>query len=329
MIILGENMKKYYSRSDLAVESLKNATKDKDYRHHKKIVDDVIIESFDILDTSHLYPHEIGNYVELIFDDYSQSETIIELIKEQLKKYIKEHTKKLDPLILYVGLGNQFLTSDSLGPKCISYIDATHHLSIENRHQKLSYDTLCISPSVKGKTGMETADIIEALINLYQPDVVVVIDALCAQSYKKLCHVIQMNNVGIYPGGGVLNHRKGITKRTMNVPVIGIGVPTVIHVSSLINYFYTLIEGYFSESLIPASRLKVSSRSEYEGKLSDEQKKLVLGEVGMLEEHDRKQLFNEILLPLDEQFVMSDKGIDFDIDMLSKMISKSINDLRF
>lgn len=328
MIILGEIMKKYYSRSDLATESLKNATKDKDYRHFKEVIEDVIVESFEILDKSDEYPHEIGNYVEVIFDDYSKSHTIISILKGQLKKYIKAHTQKLDPLILYVGLGNDSLTSDAIGPRCITYIEATHHFPIEERHHNMAYDTLCIAPSVKGKTGMETADVVEALVNLYQPDVVVIIDALCAQSYKKLCRVIQMNNVGIYPGGGIGNTRKGITKRTINVPVIGIGVPTVIHASSLISDVYTLIEGYFSESLRPSSKLKVSSRNEYEGKLSEEQKKFILGEVGMLQENQRKQLFYEILSPLDEQFVMSDKGIDYDIDIISKFISQAINELK-
>ena len=321
-------MKKYYSRSDLAVESLKNATKDKDYRHSKEVVDDVIIESFEILGKSDIYPHDIGNYVEIIFDDYHNSNVLVSIVKERLKRYIKAHTNKLDPLILYVGLGNETLTSDAIGPRCISYMKATHHLPIEERHQKLIYDAICFAPSVKGKTGMETADVIEALVNLYNPDVVVVIDALCAQSYKKLCKVIQMNNVGIYPGGGVGNHRKAITKTTMNVPIIGIGIPTVIHASSLVNHVYTLIEGYFSESLKPSSKLKVSSRNDYEGKLTDEQRRTVLGEIGLLEDEQRKQLFYEILSPLDEQFVMSDKGIDSDIDVLSKIISLAINEMR-
>ena len=321
-------MKKYSYRSDLAIESLKNATKDKDYRHFKEVINDVVVESFEILSTSVDYPHEIGNYVEVIFDSYAKEETIISIVKKQLKSYIKAQCDKLDPLILYVGLGNDSLTSDAIGPRCVSYIEATHHYSIENRHQALAYDSICIAPSVKGKTGMETADVVEALVNLYKPDIVILIDALCAQSYKKLCRVIQMNNVGIYPGGGIGNHRKGITKTTINVPVIAIGVPTVIHVSSLIDHVYTLIEGYFSESLKPSSKLKVSSRDEYEGKLSDEQRRLILGEVGMLEENRRKQLFYEILIPLDEQFVMSDKGIDIDVDRISKMISKSINELR-
>ena len=328
MIILGENMKKYYSRSDLAMESLKNAIQNQDYRHQQKHYDGVIVESFEIMNKSESYPHDVGNYVEIIFDDYTRQDKVIEVMKEQLKTYIKAECQKLDPLILYVGLGNDMLTSDAIGPRCIEHIDATHQLAIEDRHLKLCYDTLCFSPSVKGKTGMETADVIGALVELYNPDLVVVIDALCAQSYKKLCRVIQMNNVGIYPGGGVMNHRKAITRRTMNIPVIGIGVPTVIHASSLMNHVYTLIEGYFSESLRPSFQLKVSSIDEYKGELSHEHKRFVLGEVGMLSDEERKQLFYEVLIPLDEQYVMSDKGIDVDIDMISKMISSAINELR-
>ena len=243
--------------------------------------------------------------------------------------FIKEKTKKIDPMILFVGLGNETLTSDAIGPRTIKHLRATHHYPLDERHHQQYYDSLCIAPGVMAHTGMETADIISCLVSEYHPDLIIAIDALCAQSYEKICHVIQMNNVGIYPGSGIGNHRKSITESSMGVPVIAIGIPTVIHVSSLVSDVYNLLEGYFKESLDPSTALKVGKRKRYEGRLNEVQRRLILGEIGQLDEQKRVQLLNEVLNPIENQFVMSDKQIDFDIEMISKILSTSINNLRY
>lgn len=325
----GENMKKYYTRSDLAIESLRYATQDKDYRHHKEKENNITIEKFEILNKSDLYPHEIGEYVEMSFPDYSDTSTLSKHFQKQLNQFIRSLTKKLDPTLLFVGLGNETLTSDAIGPRTLGHIRATHHYPLDERHHQQYYDTLCIAPGVMAKSGMETADIVHCLVEEFKPDVIIAIDALCAQSYEKICHVIQMNNVGIYPGSGIGNRRKSITETSMGVPVIAIGVPTVIHVSSLVSDVYNLLEGYFKESMEPANALKVGKRKRYEGRLNEVQRRLILGEIGQLDEQKRIQLLNEVLNPLENQFIMSDKQIDFDIEMISKMISQAINNLKY
>ncbi|WP_028043344.1 GPR endopeptidase [Candidatus Stoquefichus massiliensis] len=322
-------MKKYYTRSDLAIESLALATQDKDYKRFEKKDGNITIETFEILQTSDLYPHEIGQYVEISFPDYQDVSTIAKHFEQQLSLFIKEKTKKIDPLILFVGLGNETLTSDAIGPRTIKHLRATHHYPLDERHHQQYYDSLCIAPGVMAHTGMETADIVSCLVNEYRPDLIIAIDALCAQSYEKICHVIQMNNVGIYPGSGIGNHRKSITETSMGVPVIAIGIPTVIHVSSLVSDVYNLLEGYFKESLDPSTALKVGKRKRYEGRLNEVQRRLILGEIGQLDEQKRIQLLNEVLNPIEDQFVMSDKQIDFDIEMISKILSTSINNLRY
>lgn len=322
-------MKKYYTRSDLAIESLAYATQDKDYKHSEKQDGNITIESFEILQTSDLYPHEIGQYVEISFTDYQDIHKISKHFEKQLSTFIKEMTNTIDPLILFIGLGNETLTSDAIGPRTLKHIRATHHYPLDERHQNQYYNTMCLAPGVMAHTGMETADIVQCLVNEFHPDIVIALDALCAQSYEKICHVIQMNNVGIYPGSGIGNHRKSITKSTMGVPIIAIGVPTVIHVSSLVSDVYNLLEGYFKESMEPSSALKVGKRKRYEGRLNEVQRRLILGEIGQLDEQKRIQLLNEVLNPIDNQFVMSDKQIDFDIEMISKILSTSINNLRY
>ncbi len=322
-------MKKYYTRSDLANESLAFATQDKDYKHEEKKDGNITIEKFEILQQSDLYPHEVGHYVEISFPDYQEMSIITKHFEKQLSTFIKEMTNQIDPLILIVGLGNETLTSDAVGPRTLKHVRATHHYPLDERHQNQYYDTICLSPGVMAHTGMETADIVHCLVEEFQPDLIIVVDALCAQSYEKVCRVIQMNNVGIYPGSGIGNHRKSITESSMGIPVIAIGIPTVIHVSSLVSDVYNLLEGYFKESMNPSSALKVGKRKRYEGKLNEVQRQMILGEIGQLDEQKRIQLLREVLDPIDTQFVMSDKQIDFDIEMLSKMLSSSLNALRY
>lgn len=322
-------MKKYYTRSDLAVESLVGAIKDKDYKHNVEKDHSITVESFEILQKSEHYPHEIGQYVEMSFPDYQELSIISQQFQKHLKAFIQSSTSSIDPHILFVGLGNDTLTSDAIGPRTLQHIRATHHYSLEERHRHQYYHTQCIAPGVMAKTGMETADIIHCLVKEFQVDLVIVIDALCAQSYEKICRVIQMNNVGIYPGSGIGNHRKSINQTTMGVPVIAIGIPTVIHVSSLMGDAFQLLEGYFKESLDSSTALKVGKRKKYEGKLNDLQRRMILGEIGQLDEQKRIQLFHEVLSPLENQMIMSDKQIDFDIEVLSKLISQSINELKY
>lgn len=325
----GDIMKNSYTRSDLAIESLAQAIENKDYKHKELHDHTITIESFEILQRSEYYPHEVGEYVEISFPNYHDISILSTHFEKQLTTFIKQATSSPDPLILYVGLGNETLTSDAVGPRTISHVRSTHHYPLIERHHNQYYDTLCIAPGVMARTGMETADIIESLVKQFHPDLIIAIDALCAQSYEKICHVIQMNNVGIYPGSGIGNHRKSITQKTMGIPVIAIGVPTVIHVSSLVSDVYNLLEGYFKESIDPATSLKVGKRKRYEGKLNEVQRRLILGEIGQLDEQKRIQLLNEVLTPIENQFVMSDKEIDFDIEMISKILSTSINHLRY
>lgn len=321
-------MKNSYTKSDLAIESLQNATLDKDYK--KKTYDEgsVHVEVFEILQKSQNYPHDVGVYVEMSFEDYQDIDNLSVCFQRELTHFIKSASNKQDPLILYVGLGNDAFSSDAIGPRTLQQIHATHHYDISLRHQEHRYDMICHVPGVKAKTGMETAHIIECLVKEYQPDLIIAIDALCAQSYEKICRVIQMNNVGIYPGSGIGNHRQGITLETMGVPVIAIGIPTVIHVSSLVSDVYCLLEGYFKESMDPSGRLKVGKRKRYEGKLNDMQRRLILGEIGQLDEEKRIQLLREVLDPIENQFVMSDKDIDEDIHILSRFMSTHINTLK-
>lgn len=138
--------------------------------------------------------------------------------------------------ILAVGLGNPDITSDALGPQFASLMIATRHISKETMEELSLPDMRCISvitPSVTGKTGIESTEIIASIVKEVKPAAVITVDALAAGSVSRLGNTVQICNTGIEPGSGVGNKRKGINKETLGVPVIAIGVPTVVDALSI------------------------------------------------------------------------------------------------
>ncbi|MFR0830605.1 MAG: GPR endopeptidase, partial [Thomasclavelia sp.] len=243
---------------------------------------------------------------------------------------LKPLIDKIDyPKILMVGLGNRFLTNDAIGPRVLRDLKITHYLDDEDKLLNHYYDILAIAPGVKVQTGMESSEIVKALVDREKIDLVIVVDALCAKNYHKLAHVIQINDVGISPGSGIGNHRKAITKETIGANVIAIGVPTVIYASSLVRDVLNYTMEYFGDSLNSVNKLKVGKRDSYKGSLNESQKEMMLGQIGKLNSNELDLLFNEVLNPIDCNFVLSDKQIDEQCEVMSKIISKSINALRY
>lgn len=136
---------------------------------------------------------------------------------------------------LVVGLGNSDITPDALGPKVCDRVLATRHLShklkLDLGLQKLK-SVCCISPNVLGKTGIESYDLVCAAVSKIKPDIILAIDALAARSPERLCRTVQISNSGIIAGSGVNNARKALNHTTVGVPVIAIGIPTVIDANS-------------------------------------------------------------------------------------------------
>ncbi len=184
----------------------------------------------------------IGTYITLeapgmleADDDYHRE------ISEELAKNLEDVIPNLnqEQSILIVGLGNQDVTADALGPNVVDNLYITRHVVKE--YGKAAYNRehvhmiSSIIPGVMAKTGMESAEIIKGVVNETNPDTVVVIDALAARSTKRLNRTIQITNTGIHPGSGVGNHRNALTEESLGVPVIAIGVPTVVDAATIVN----------------------------------------------------------------------------------------------
>lgn len=140
--------------------------------------------------------------------------------------------------VLVVGLGNQNITPDALGPWTVEHLQITRHLiqhyGVDCLDMDHPYQISALIPGVMASTGMETLEILKGVVNETKPDVVIVIDALAARGAKRLGRTIQMTDAGIHPGSGVGNHRNGITKETLGIPVLGIGVPTVVDGATIV-----------------------------------------------------------------------------------------------
>lgn len=162
-------------------------------------------------------------------------------ISEELAKYIKELIKieKEDYVVLVAGLGNRQVTPDALGPHVVDNLAITRHIVKEYGKYAMGEDavhmTSAIVPGVMAQTGMETLEIIKGIVKETKPDLVIAVDALAARNSKRLNRTIQIADTGINPGSGVGNHRNGITEETIEVPVIAIGVPTVVDAATIVN----------------------------------------------------------------------------------------------
>jgi len=183
-----------------------------------------------------------GNYVTLEAPDMADSdEDYHREISMQLAKILKEliPIEKKELSVLVVGLGNREVTPDALGPRVVDNMMITRHIirkfgkyafGLKNNHQISS-----IVPGVMAQTGMETLEIIKGVLEETTPDYIIAVDALAARSTKRLNRTIQIADTGIHPGSGVGNYRNAMTEESLGVPVIGIGVPTVVDAATIVN----------------------------------------------------------------------------------------------
>ncbi len=172
----------------------------------------------------------------LVEPDEDYHREISDCLAEELLELIPDSEKEQS--VLVVGLGNREVTADALGPQVVDNLFITRH--VVKNYGKAAYNcsrmnlVSSIEPGVMAKTGMETAEIVKGVVQETKPDVLIVIDALAARSTKRLNRTIQITNTGIQPGSGVGNHRNALTKESLGVPVIAIGVPTVVDAATIV-----------------------------------------------------------------------------------------------
>lgn len=176
-----------------------------------------------------------GTYITLEYPDINKIADYSG-IKEEIKKALSFLLNGVNGTVLAAGLGNTEITPDSVGPFTAKKILATRHISgqlAESIGLKGLKSVAVITPDVLGKTGIETSELIKSAADTVKPEAVIVIDALAAKDTERLFKTVQMCDTGIRPGSGVKNSRSEISKKTLGVPVIAVGVPTVTDVESI------------------------------------------------------------------------------------------------
>ena len=187
----------------------------------------------------------IGTYITLEADQLSLKDEdyhreVSEELSAQISKLLEgKDFRKPDFHVLVAGLGNSSVTPDSLGPRVLKNLQVTRHLKVQYGEDFWQGKTMPvisgIAPGVMAQTGMETAEILKGIIKETKPDLIIAIDALAARSVKRLGTTIQLTDTGIHPGSGVGNHRHSLTKESLGVPVMAIGVPTVVGAAAIVH----------------------------------------------------------------------------------------------
>jgi len=324
----------YNLRTDLVLDTLDySKTKvEKEVNNYEKInVTKVIIDA----KLEKEINKKQGVYITLEFEDITDYDNRLKITKtlaEEIKKLLTIKNIDDNMKCLIIGLGNDKSTPDALGPKVIDNIMVTRHLFELNENIKDGIRNVsAIACGVMGETGIETSDIIKSIIKTTKPDFVIAIDALCASSVARVNKTIQMTDTGIHPGSGVGNKRKEISEDTLNIPVIAIGVPTVVDATTIvcdtISYLFKHLS-YIKENTL--TNKLVFTRKNYLNKIKDkdlnkQEKKEVGGILATLSIDEQKLLINEVLTSVNYNMMVTPKEIDFLIDNLSDVISSSLN----
>ena len=253
----------------------------------------------------------MGTYVTLeapgmVEPEENYHQEISSELSRQLKDIIPNVDKEQSVLI--VGLGNRDVTADALGPNVADNLLITRHVVKE--YGKAAYNksrmnmVSSIVPGVMAKTGMESAEIIKGVVEQTKPTVIIVVDALAARSTKRLNRTIQITDTGINPGSGVGNHRHGLSEKTMGIPVIAIGVPTVVDAATIVNdTMHTLIQ-----AMEEHSHLKTLSTG-----------------LNALNDMEKYELIRELLSPQLNTMFVTPKDIDESVKRLSYTLSEGLN----
>ncbi len=232
-----------------------------------------------------------------------EKEKIEDIIAEEISNLSNKYLKSSEDEALVIGLGNNDLVCDSLGSKVIENIEVTRHIK-KYYPQYLKDGARGISsfaPSVMGKTGIETLEIVQGIVSKVNPKLIIAIDSLASRSIERVNKSVQISDTGIIPGGGVGNQRLGITYENLGVPVISIGVPTCVETAVIVNDSLSL----FIE--------KLQNQAKSNSYLNE------------LKEEDNYDEIKEALNPYNYNLVVTPKEVDELTEDLSKLIANGIN----
>lgn len=251
----------------------------------------------------------VGNYVTLELPQNTDFEQKIhsaacKAFADELKRLIGD---KNDGSILVLGLGNRNITADALGPKVVDMVLVTRHL-IEYMPEEIDkrLKSVCaVSPGVLGITGVETGEIVKGVCDRVKPALVIAIDALCSRRMERVNNTIQLADTGIVPGAGIGNRRMAINNETLGVPVIAIGVPTVVDAAT--------IAGDTIDRIV--ENMKANAK----------ENEALFRMLETIAEDDKYGVIKEVLKPDCDNFIVTPKEVDSAVELVAKIIADGIN----
>ncbi|NNU83041.1 GPR endopeptidase [Geobacillus sp. BMUD] len=350
------DLRLYSVRTDLAIEAHEIAVEERLQQKQESAapIEGVMIrdEEIDGVKLSHVHVMEQGaasigkkpgHYVTIEAQGIREQNTELQqkvqrIFSEQLSAFFTRLGIPEQASCLIVGLGNQNVTPDALGPLTVENVLVTRHLfqlqpeSVEEGFRPVS----ALAPGVMGMTGIETSDIIDGVVRKTKPDFVIVIDALAARSIERVNATIQISDTGIHPGSGVGNKRKELSHETLGIPVISIGVPTVVDAVSITSDTIDFILKHFgremregnrpSSALAPAGWTFGRKRKLTEQDMpSPQERSTFLGMVGTLGDEEKRRLIYEVLAPLGHNLMVTPKEIDSFIGDMANLLAGGLN----
>ncbi|MBR5565142.1 MAG: GPR endopeptidase [Roseburia sp.] len=308
----------YQIRTDLALETQEKMQEDKvelkGVRYFEEEIDKNLVISTVIIETENgakTMGKPKGTYVTIEAGNMDEEdEDYHREVSKQLARIIGEliPIKKEELSVLIVGLGNRAVTPDSLGPRVVDNLYITRH--ILNEYGRFAFGKSgmnrisSIVPGVMAQTGMESMEIVAGVVKETKPDFVIAVDALAARNTKRLNRTIQVSDTGINPGSGVGNHRHGLNEKSLGVPVISIGIPTVVDAATIVNDTMSTLLTALSQN---------------------EEWKRIGNSIQELNDAEKYELIRELLSPGLNIMFVTPKDIDESVKRLSFTISEGIN----
>ena len=320
---------KYDLRSDLIIEN-----NSKDYVKESYVEKDIKVDYIK-LEKNNILNKKQGDYITISFQDITDInnfQMVLKVLEKELLRIFSLSNIKKEAKCLIIGLGNSKSTPDSLGYETVKNIIVTRHLYELGEVDKKYRNVSVLEPNVIGNTGIESRDVIMGVIKATTPDFIIAIDSLSASNIERIQKTIQITNTGIQPGSGIGNNRGELSIDTIKIPVIAIGVPTVVSsaviVHDTINYLIKKVsyhkKNFLKDKLTPSYNINYLKASE---DLTIEEKKELLGLVGGLNEDEIKELIYEVLNPIGYNLIVSTKEIDFIIEKLGKLLGDGLNEV--
>ncbi|QHS22820.1 GPR endopeptidase [Virgibacillus sp. MSP4-1] len=349
-----KNEKLYKVRTDLAIEAREMVVEQEDKEQETEEIKGVKVKEREEGDMKITYVEideegseaigkKAGSYLTLETQSIRTQDTQMQtdtsnIVARELEKYLAKRNIDDSASCLIVGLGNRNVTPDALGPYTVDDLLITRHLfKLQPEYVADGYRPVsALSPGVMGLTGIETSDIIFGVINKVKPDFVIAIDALASRSIERVNATIQISDTGIHPGSGVGNKRKDLSEETLGIPVISIGIPTVVDAVTITSDTIDFILKHFgremneqgkpSKALTPAGLNFGEKKKFTDEDLPDEEKRQTfMGVVGGLSEEEKRQLIKEVLSPLGHNLMVTPKEIDGFIEDTAHLLASGIN----